>query len=254
MLGSYAFSINLHDILHELGHGVAVWVQGGTITGFHLHPFESCYAYSTYVPDHILLYAGGALFGGLSTLAFPVVAWHWRTPYAAALVTACAAGLGETAFHMLTDHATGAATDYTYLVGLGVPVGLILLAGTAFLVLSVLVRILFLPLLGVSYEMGIPGRLLVFEFGILPYGIAAGAYAIMAQDAHPISILAGLIVMAVVLALEAILSWFLPGWWGLLRRIEPVQVRPRHLLVVWLSAALLIAMMFVVSVSPPSGA
>ena len=60
LLGAHAFGLNLHNIIHEFGHAVAVLVQGGKMTGFYFHPFGACLNFSTYVPNHILLYAGGA--------------------------------------------------------------------------------------------------------------------------------------------------------------------------------------------------
>ena len=98
LLGSYAFGFNLHNIIHELGHAVAIWLQGGSVPGFYLHPFDSCLTYGTYVPNHILLYAGGAFIGGASTLLFPVLAWKIRRPLV--LLLGCPSPLpGSTQVH-----------------------------------------------------------------------------------------------------------------------------------------------------------
>ena len=89
LLGSFTFGYNFHNFLHELGHAVTIWVQDGTVHGFVLHPFLACYAPSTYVPDHILLYAGGALIGGTSTVLFAILAWRYRSPYLMPFVMSC---------------------------------------------------------------------------------------------------------------------------------------------------------------------
>jgi hypothetical protein len=199
------------------------------------------------VPNHILLYAGGSIFGGLSTLAFLAVAWRRRTPYMVPLVSACTAGLGETALHMLTVKVAHGLTDYTALVGLGVPAGLIMCMGAALLLVSVMARILFLPLLGVPYELSTPARLVVFEIGILPYVAASHVYGAVTRHVTLAAAAGGVLMAALFLGVEAVLSKALPKRFALFRRIEPVAVGIRHLNAAWIGAVVVIALMLLVS-------
>jgi hypothetical protein len=247
MLGSYAFGFNLHNIIHEFGHAAAVWMQGGKMTGFYFHPFEACLNFSTYVPNHILLYAGGAFIGGASTIVFAFLAWKFRTPFMVPFVTACSAGLTTTSRWMLMAPFGRATTDYTSMVDLGFPVALIIVAGVVFLVVGVSVRILYLPLLGVTYETGIPRRIAIYELGLLPYSIVNVVYVWLTRGGRPLLNVAFLIVMAVLIAVEAVLSKWLPSRLPFFKKIGPVRIRPSHVSAVWLGAIILIAAMFLLS-------
>ena len=112
LAGAYSFGINLHNIMHELGHSAAVLIQGGDVTGFFFHPFKACLNYSTYVPNHVLLYAGGFLIVGGATVVFPVLLWKIRSPYILPLVLACAAGLTTTARWLLIGAVAGAGCAF----------------------------------------------------------------------------------------------------------------------------------------------
>jgi hypothetical protein len=250
MLGCYAFGFNLHSIMHELGHAVAIWLQGGAMTGFFFHPFDACYNYSTSVPNHTLLYAGGALFGGTATLLFPILAARWRTAFMAPLVAACMAGLVTTSRWMILVSRSTADTDYSRLVELGVPAGLIIGVGIVFLLLGVSVFVVFLPLFGISPQAAFGRRLLVLELGIVPYFVATKLYFMIAKGASPV-ILASLITPAVFFALVAVLSWWFSGSFGNPLGVDAVTIERKHVIAVWIATAALLTAMAAVSVTPP---
>lgn len=249
LLGSFSFGYNLHTILHELGHCVAIWVQGGSIHGFVLHPFLASYAPSTYVPDHILLYLGGALFGGTSTVLFAFLAWRYRSPYLMPFVMACAAGLITTARWMLVAPFTASETDYYYLITLAVSPSIIFLWGLAFLIIGLVVFILYLPLVGVSSGASFSRYLAVIVAGILPYQIVAGMYRVVVVGSSLSGAVSRVIVEAVVLVVLAWLSKSLAGRISFLQSVDPVVVTKRHAAVVWVAMVLLIVTMLVVSMS-----
>ncbi len=56
-LGAFVFGLYLSNIFHEFGHAAAILMQDGLNTGFSFNFFGSSFTYSTYVPNHILLYA-----------------------------------------------------------------------------------------------------------------------------------------------------------------------------------------------------
>lgn len=246
LFGSYAFGFNLHNIIHEFGHAAAVWMQGGKMTGFYFHPFEACLNFSTYVPNHILLYAGGAFIGGASTIVFALLAWKYRTPFMVPFVTACSAGLTTTSRWMLTAPFGNVATDYTYMANLGFPMALIIAAGIVFLAVGVFVRILYLPLLGITYDTGIPRRIAIYELGLLPYSIVNMVYVWNGE--RTLLNIAFIVVSAVLLAIEAVLSKWLSARFSLFKRIAPVRVRQSHVSAVWIGVIILIAAMFLLSV------
>jgi hypothetical protein len=249
LLASYIFGYNFHNIIHELGHAVTIWVQGGSIHGLVLHPFLSCYAPSTAVPNHVLLYAGGALIGGTFTIVFAILAWRVRTPYMMPLVMTCVAGLVTTSRWMLLAPFTTSTTDYYFMIELGVPAILIFLWGVLFLVIGVSVLSWFLPLLGLGPKANLLDHFFVIVVGILPYQLAASGYYI----ATGISGLAGSISTAIsviiTLAILAAVAKGLTSRFELFRRVEVAALKPRHIVVAWSAAVLLIVLMFVFTMS-----
>jgi hypothetical protein len=205
-MASFVFGVYLANILHEMGHAISILVQGGEVTGFSFHPFKSNYCYSTYVPNHILLYAGGALFGTLITLLFPVIAFRRHTVYLAPFVMSAAASLTISGKHMILTPFMKGVTDYTCLVDLGVPLALIVMIGAVCVVAGVLLRILFLPLFGVGVSVRLPRRIAVYELGVLPFYLANGIYIYIANGRPALIILKVISLPALAVFIEAILS------------------------------------------------
>lgn len=250
MLGSYAFGFNLHNIIHEFGHAATIWLQGGRMTGFYFHPYDACFNFSTAVPNHILLYAGGAYIGGLSTIIFAVLAWRFRTPLMLPFAAACSAGLTTTARWMLTTPFSDVFTDYSSMVTLGVPIAFIVLSGVLFLIIGVAVRILYLPLVGISQETGISRRLLIYLVGILPYYIGGCVYHNITKGSSFLAMAPSFGITAVFLSIEAILSKLLSQWSAFFRTIKPARVRTSHVVAAWLGFAILVTVMLLVSTTP----
>jgi hypothetical protein len=250
LLGCYALGLNLHNIIHEFGHSVAVLVQGGEVTGYRFHPFDGCLNFSTYVPDHVLLYAGGAFIGGAATILFPVLAWKRRTPGVMPLVLACAAGLVTTAHWMLRAPWSDVFTDYTAMIELGVPWPVFLGTGTLYLAIGVAVLVLYLPLLGMAHDAGLGRRLALFELGILPYHLAAVAHG-WVRAGGPARFPVPLVVTAAFLALWALLSRRLQARWPFFRSVAPARLRPAHVARVWLGVVVLLAAMLLIPLAPP---
>lgn len=251
-LGSYVFGFLLSRILHELGHSAAVLVQGGAVTGYRFHPFDPCYNYSTFVPNHILLYAGGAYIGGLVTVVFPLLAWEYRSPYMVPLIMTCAPGLITTGFHMLVDRFWFLQSDYVFMVNLGVPSVLIILSGILFIVLGLGIRIIYLPLLGIPYNASFLQRCAIYSLGMLPYYLATGGYNIFVHHysaAHLISLLAPGIVFLLV---EAAVSVCLQRHVRFFRSIPVIPVTRAHIVAAWsLAVAVIVFMLVFPEGSPP---
>ena len=251
-IGIYVFGFNFHTIIHEFGHAIAIWVQNGTMTGFYLHPFDMCYNTSTYVPNHILLYAGGGYLGLPITLLFIILIWSiksLRTPYAAPFIATCSIGFTQTGFHMLTDFTSkGVQSDYVFMVGLGFPLLIITLTGILYILIGISIRIHFLPLFGVSYEMSIPQRLFIFELGTLPYFLGIAIYRILYQNGNLLALVFIPIYPAILLAIEAILSKWLPNHISFFKKIKFQTVNSKHIIFSWLLGIIIIVIMFMVTI------
>ncbi len=250
LMVSYVFGLNLHNIFHEFGHAVAIWVQGGKVTGFYFHPFDSCLNFSTYVPDHVLLYAGGAFFGGAATIIFPVLAWKYRTPYMMPLVMACAAGFITTARWMLIAPFSEVFTDYMSMIELGTPKFLILISGVISLIVGLMVLIYYLPLSGVRRRMSAGRYVLLFELGILPFHITASFYMLLLKEGRPLLLLAGIAQRALFVALFALVAKWLPARFPIFTTISATKIRIYHAITVFCGIVLLIIVMRFVSMHP----
>ena len=250
ILGSYVFGYNFHNIIHELGHSVTVSLQGGKATGYFFHPFEACLNFSTSVPNHILLYAGGAFIGGAATILFLILAWRFRTPFMMPFIITCTAGLTLSARWMLTAPISKTFTDYSSMIELGFPTALILLAGLIYLILGAGAFILYLPLAGVTHESSFIRRVLIFTLGFLPYHMAACVYMGFSKGSQPAVLLLGLTVRALILAFGAACSRWLPARSAFFRRIKPVKVRPFHIFAIWIGAALLVLAVLLIPLAP----
>ena len=116
---SYCLGVILHCIIHELGHAVAIWIQGGKMTGFYFHPFNGGLNSSTYVPNHLLLYAGGSFLGLPFTLSFIVLALKYRSPVMFPFIVSGSYGFLSTGIWMIKSMLSPETnTDYTYMIDL----------------------------------------------------------------------------------------------------------------------------------------
>ncbi|RPI28908.1 MAG: hypothetical protein EHM70_16255, partial [Chloroflexota bacterium] len=74
LCGSITAGVNLGMFLHELGHGVAMWLMGGVVDRIAIHPFSWSYIYYASIPRFPQLATwGGVGFGTLFVLAPLVV-------------------------------------------------------------------------------------------------------------------------------------------------------------------------------------
>lgn len=246
LLGSFVFGLNLHKVLHELGHAVSVWVQAGSIHGLVLHPFLSCYTPSTYVPNHLLLYSGGALFGGSFAALLILPAWFCRSSYLMPMVMTPAAGLLMTSRWMLVSPFSTAVTDYTDLIRLGIDPALIFGWGLVLLVIGLAAFVRSQPLLGTTEQTGYLKRATILVLGVLPYQLASCGWVFAAENANPTRFIQPVASWGLALVLLAGFSAVLQRHCALFRNVRQHPIAARHLIGVWSAAsALLVTMMII---------
>ena len=167
---SLSIGVILHCIIHELGHAIAIWIQGGRMTGFYFHPFNGGLNSSTYVENHLLLYAGGAFIGLPLTIIFMFMALRYRSPVMFPFIVTGSCGFLQTGIWMIKSVLNPEiATDYTYMIDLGSSELFMIIVGISFFLFGILSRIFFLPLAGIDSSVVLKNRLLiVFENGSAP--------------------------------------------------------------------------------------
>jgi len=249
---SYVFGVVFHNIIHELGHAITIWIQGGTVTGFFFHPFDSCYNSSTYVPNHLLLYSGGAFIGLPLIILLLLVALKYKSPLMFPIIVAGVYGLISSGIWMLKSiMAPEFATDYTYMIDLGTPAFLMPIIGIIYISFGFLVRIFFLPLAGIDYKATYGTRFTVYLEGIIPWFILNGLYNIVINKFPIISIVYLLIAILFYIILEVLISLPLQRRYKFFKYISVQQIKNKHLITIGIGIFILYSIMIIVNMLFP---
>lgn len=229
-----------------MGHAFAIWIQGGNMTGFYFHPFNSCLNSSTYVPGHLLLYAGGAFLGLPITIVFMLIALKFRSPVMFPLIVTGSYGFLHTGIWMIkaiTSPET--ATDYTYMIELGTPGSIIFITGVFYIIFGVLSRIFFLPLAGIDNKIKLGTRISIYLLGIIPWYILHGLYNIAFNNSALIMLVLVVIPELVYALTEAGISLPLQRKTGFFRKIGSKQIKNKHLIIIIIAVLLLYSIAFI---------
>jgi hypothetical protein len=249
---SYAFGVVLHCMIHEFGHAITIWIQGGIMTGFYFHPFDGCLNSSTYVPNHILLYAGGAFFGLPLTIIFMIVALKKKSPVIFPLIVAGTFGFLSSGIWMLRSLSRpDIFTDYSSMVKLGVPEFVMLLAGIIYISFGLLARIFFLPLAGITKETNYPTRFSVYLLGVIPWYLLLGVFNIIFRQYAFVSLVSLLIPVILYTLFEALISLPLQKKVWLFKYMPYRTVTKKHLIVICIGIILLYTVMIGVDILFP---
>jgi hypothetical protein len=175
LLGSFAIGYNAAHAIHELGHAIAVWFYGGSVTGMSLHPFSwSKIHYSVQVTVPIAM--AGPLFSTLAGVLMLALAWRWRSSWALPLIVTGLCTFIVNAVYLGVDGILLSGGDATALIRLGVSRPAVVGAGMFLLVPGFTAAMLPLPRLGIGHDDGLVARLLVLWIGIGSYLLAMFAY------------------------------------------------------------------------------
>ncbi len=248
LLFSYAFGIVLHCMIHELGHAFAVLIQGGTVTGFYFHPFNGGLNSSTYVPNHILLFSGGAFLGLPVTIIFMFLAYKYKSPIMFPLIMVGSFGFYSTGIWMIKSlFYPEIFTDYSYLIyELGVPAFYMLIGGIIYIFFGFLSGIFFLPLIGIDYKMKYLSRFTVFILAIIPWEILHQVYSIIYNNSSLTSF-ARLFPVFFYAIVFAFISLHLQRKIRFFRLIPVKIVKNKHFIIVLIAIIVLYTIMFTIN-------
>ena len=245
---SYVFGVLFHNIIHELGHAITVWVQGGTVTGFYFHPFNSSYNSSSYVPNHLLLYAGGAFFGLPITIIFMLIALKYRSSLLFPFIISGAYGFCTTGTWMLKALISPEITsDYTYMIELGTPGLVLLIVGIIYITFGIFVRIFFLPLAGIDYKTNYETRFIIYFTGILPWYILQALFNLFVNDFPLVSLIYFLIPIILFLVFEVYISLPLQRKFKVFKQIPRQQIKIHHNIAILVGAVILYVIVIIVN-------
>lgn len=183
ILGAFCIAYNLGSILHELGHGVAVWLSGGKISSIVLHPFSWNWISYHSNPNPLLASWGGVLFGVLFAVALSSIALLARSPFLTPLYLLAGCALATNGIYLAVA-AVADVGDAGNLLSQGVPRAFLVAVGLFLMLLSFLWSSLIQPLIGIPADVPLGRRLLTLHAGITPYLIAMAAYALLFAKAE----------------------------------------------------------------------
>lgn len=203
LLGSFAFGYNAATALHELGHALAVWSVGGTVTSMTIHPFSWSYTAYGRCPaeyEEMATWAG-AVFGLAGSLLLTGLGRLCRSPFAAPLLMTGIAACFYNGLYFLVDSLAGTGGDAEFLHRNGTPLWILIAFGLAAVGAGVFLASRLLPWLGASPTDGLQDRIITFLTGFGPYLLAMWLYHVVMGDQvilWGIYSVAGLIVVAIV--------------------------------------------------------
>jgi hypothetical protein len=242
LMGSFAIAFILSTFLHELGHAVALWVQGGEVSRITLHPFSWSVTYyaDTRGANPAVLTWSGAVLGSIFSLLIGGLAFQIKHSLMLPFVLTAAAGLAKNGGYFLVDSLILTGGDASSLIARGTHPAVTVAFSVVLLLGGILLFFLLIPLLGLNTEDGIRARLAIMLGGVSPYACLLVLHNLFYEPDQIVqySVYAALIVgLAVVMA---VVSYHL-RWLPLFNRIETSTCTPAQALTILAVGALLVA-------------
>lgn len=223
LLGAFSFGYNAATAIHELGHALALWTTGGSVTRITLHPFSWSYTYYGSPPTCPLLTAwAGVLFSSSLGLLLLIVIRPRRGAWTVPLALMGLCTLMVNGLYLIMDSVFLAGGDATTIIAHGTPRAVVLVIGVGLAALGLVVGYLLLPRLGLTATDGVVSRVAVLEGGVGPYLIAMLVYQVWWRQSEIGLWLAYVLTGVLILACLAIGSWFIEKRWTPQFRYAPL--------------------------------
>ncbi len=223
LLGAFTFGYNAAMVLHKLGHAFTVWMTGGTVTGFSLHPFSWSYTYYRSPPSYPLLTAwGGVLFSSAVALLLLPLIRPWRSAWTIPLAFTALCVLVVNGLYLTVDSLLLPGGDATVIIRHGTPWLFVLATGIALTLVGLVVALLILPRIGLTPDDTLVSRIVVLQAGVGPYLIAMLVYQVFWGRGEltlwATYVATGLLILAAL----AVGSWSIDKRWTPSFRFPPV--------------------------------
>jgi hypothetical protein len=166
LLGSFSIACNAASILHELSHGLAAVLTGGTFVSMTINPFSwsYCYLFTANQLVHLLAGAGGAILFGM--LLFCIL-YRWARPWLLPVLLIGPLALLDNGSYYFVDTVMRSGGDSCQLIDQGVPPVVSASAGLMSVAAGLILVALLIHKIGLL-RYGFNGRLVVLSIGILP--------------------------------------------------------------------------------------
>jgi len=214
LLGAFSFGYNAAHAIHELGHALAMWATGGSVTRLMLHPFSwSQISYGAPPTCPLLVESAGVVFASSCGLLLLVVIRPGRGAWTVPLAMTGLCTLVVNGLYLTVDSLFLAGGDATHLILLGTPRPFVILTGVGLTVLGLAVGHLLLPRIGLTAADGVVSRIAILEGGIGSYLIAILVYHVCWRRSEITLWLAYVIAGLLIVATGAVGSRFVEKWW-----------------------------------------
>ena len=214
LLGAFSFGYNAAHAIHELGHALAMWATGGSVTRLMLHPFSwSQISYGAPPTCPLLIAWAGVVFASSCGLLLLVVIRPWRGAWTVPLAITGLCTLVVNGLYLTVDSLFLAGGDATQLILHGTPRPFVILTGVGLTALGLAVGHLLLPRIGLTATDGVVSRIAILEGGIGSYLIAMLVYQVCWRQSEITLWLAYVIMGLLIIAGSAVGSWFIEKCW-----------------------------------------
>lgn len=169
LFGCFCIGYNLAIAFHELGHVLAVLLDGGQIHQFHLNPFSWSWNLGKNINSPLFTAWGGVSFGlTLSTLPLISVIWIRHLIFRAAVLVTAACAFLINGIYLVVGIFINVG-DGRELIQYGVSAKLIFSLGFLYIIAAFSLWMIIQPLLGIGKHVGFFKRFLILSGGIFPY-------------------------------------------------------------------------------------
>jgi hypothetical protein len=169
LLGAFCVGYNMAIAFHELGHALAMVLDGVTIRAFHLNPFSWSWTFPESLNHPLFTALGGVTFGVVFAAIPALAAIRIQTPaFRIPAVVTAAVALAVDGIYLVagTFFRIG---DGGELLQYGVSRELILALGGLYVAISLLLFAFVQSMLGIGKNTPITTRALIMFGGIVPY-------------------------------------------------------------------------------------
>jgi len=169
LFGLFCFGYNMAIALHELGHVIAVLLDGGQIQQFFLNPFSWSWNLGKSVNNPVFTAWGGVSFGLiLSTLPLIGIIWIRSIYYWVLVLVTAGCALLINGIYLVVGVFINVG-DGRELIKLGVSSKLIFSLGLLYMIAAFSLWMIIQPLLGIGKNVPFLKRFLILSSGIFPY-------------------------------------------------------------------------------------
>ncbi len=206
LFGSFAFGYNVTTLLHELGHMLALWADGGKLDRIVLHPFSWSYTYFASASHHQgIMTAAGPLFGALAGLVLVGLVYRRRNAWLVPLLVAGVCSIVGNGTYLCIDCIMQAGGDATSLVGMGAPWSVVFYTALLILLTGLGVSFVLPARVGIGSDHGLLMRIAVLYSGIGTYFVCMFMHNLfLDRDAMVFWLVYSLVFMAVLTVMAAL--------------------------------------------------